>query len=77
MKHAIKITTAKTFGRLGTWANVEQKMIEARSAGVRVIHDQEAGTVEATYERELVFRAIDKGSGEWIVIYSTKFYPQE
>ncbi len=70
-------STPKTFGRLGTWAKVEEKMIEARRAGVRVIHDQEAGTVEATYERELVFRAIDKGGGEWIVIYSTRFYPKE
>ncbi|SDU13832.1 hypothetical protein SAMN05444156_2187 [Verrucomicrobium sp. GAS474] len=66
-----------TFARLGKRLDVETKMAEARAAGVLVTEDRDAGTVKATHQGQLVFKALDKGGGGWIVIYSSAFFSEK
>jgi hypothetical protein len=65
-----------TFARLGRWPDVQKQMTAARAAGAQVTHDRDAGAVVAdlTGEGDVIFRALLKGDGVWLVIYTRKFF---
>ena len=66
-----------TFGRLGRWTDVQRQIKAAKAVGAKVTHDRAAQTVVAdlTGRGDVLFRALHKGGGFWIVIYTRKYYP--
>jgi hypothetical protein len=66
------------FGRIGTTAIVNEKVKEAVRVGAIVKRDTYAGTVEVTFNDEIMFKALRKGTpGQpWLVMYSSKYYPR-
>lgn len=66
----------KPFGRLGHWADVKTKIEEARLNGATIKHDATAGTVEAGFQGDTLFKALDKGGGAWLVMYNPEYYPR-
>ncbi len=66
---------ANMFGRLGRYADVKRQIKLAEDVGGSVVEDKEAGTVEAIMPPAAVmFRAIEKGEGVWLVMYNDYFY---
>ena len=65
-----------TFGRLGRWSDVQKQIKAAKAAGAKVTHDRTSQTVVAdlTGRGDVLFRALHKGGGFWIVIYTRKYY---
>jgi hypothetical protein len=63
-----------TFGRLGDTKTVNAQAAAVRAAGGTVKRDRDAGTVIAKIGESIAFRALSKGGGIWIVIYSREFY---
>ena len=71
----MKIEPMRSFGRLGRWAVVRSLMKDCRAIGATVTHDACAGTVMAQrLDGEIIFRALNKGGGVWLVIYRRKFF---
>lgn len=66
-----------TYGRIGRWADVQRQIKATKLAGAKVTHDRTAQTVVAdlTGCGDVLFRALHKGGGTWIVIYTRKYYP--
>lgn len=65
------------FGRIGTTANLNEKIEEVEQNGGVVNRDD--FTVEAINpaDDQIIFRAIQKSEGVWLFMYSTAFYPKE
>jgi len=67
---------SKFFARLGTAATIKAKAKEVSDNGGKVERDDVAGTIEASFDGETIFKGIRKGAkGEpWIILYSRDFY---
>jgi len=70
-------SNSDTYGRLGRWSDVQRQIKVAKAAGAKVTHDRTTQTVVAdlTGHGDVLFRALHKGGGTWIVIYTRKYYP--
>jgi hypothetical protein len=66
----------KTYARVGRTSDLDAKIAEARSAGATITKDPSARTVVATLDGQELFRAMGKGGGMWVILYSEKFYPR-
>jgi hypothetical protein len=64
------------YERVEDWQELKHQMGLVRLAGAFAEHDREAGTVEARFGKDLLFRARYRGRSEWLVEYSEAFYPR-
>lgn len=65
----------RSFGRLGRWEVVRDLKKACHAIGATITHDASAGTVVAQrLDGEIIFRALNKGQGIWIVTYNRKFF---
>ena len=65
------------YGRLGTKADLDARVNEARDAGLTVTIDKDAGFADCELEGETIFRAVEKGKGgAWIIMYNPSYYPK-
>jgi hypothetical protein len=65
------------YERMEHWQELKHQMGLVRLAGAVADHDRKAGTVEATFGKDLLFRAHYQGQATWLVEYSEAFYPRE
>jgi hypothetical protein len=68
--------SARMFGRLGKRADVERAAREVVANGGNVSDDRDAQTTIATNPSDgaVIFRALHKGGGVWLVMYSRDYY---
>ncbi len=61
------------FGRIGLKQNVNNVAKECKANGAKII--KAAGTVEATWNGQTLFKAIQKNSVTWMIMYNDEFFP--
>lgn len=62
------------FGRLTNREGLRQEIMAVGNIGALLIVNEMARTVEARLGQDVVFRALDKGNGIFVVMLNEKFY---
>jgi len=69
---------SKLFGRIGKRDDVVRASREVKKAGGVVTENRDAQTTVATnpLDGATIFKALHKGNGIWLIMYSTDYYPK-
>lgn len=64
-------------GRLGNASVLNAKIEEVEQNGGEIMRDDETVVAFNPSNNEIIFRAIEKSGGVWLIMYSTAYYPKE
>jgi len=64
------------YGRLADSEGMAEIVRDAQEQGCDVEKDDDAGVIDASYNGETTFSAMQKDDNTWLVMYNPLFYPK-